>query len=214
MKIIFCSLLVVTFLSTSVFANNSDDSVWTLRTGIALVSPNDDSGTVLNGGVGVDSSLGLGFSFAYQIDDSWAVEVLASLPFSHDIQGTGVLQGLDVGETKHLPPTVSVLYHWGDETQFHVGAGLNYTLFFEEKSSAELDTALAADTELQLEDSLGVALKFGFDTPMTDDWNFSGSLYYITIDTTADIIIADAVAASVDVDIDPWVVMLGVSTSF
>ena len=124
------------------------------------------------------------------------------------------MQGLDIGETKQLPPTVSVLYQWGNDTKFHLGAGLNYTEFFEEKTSNELDAALTADTDLNLESSTGLAVKFGFDTPITNDWNFSGSLYYISIATTAEIMIDNQVAASVDVDIDPWVVMLGVSTVF
>ncbi len=206
-------LAVLAALSTPSFAADNADN-WIFRTGVAHVSPHDDSGTVLGGGVGVDSGTSLGLSFTYMLDDNWGIEILGALPFSHDIVGTGALAGVPIGETKHLPPTFSAVYQWGEETKWHVGAGLNYTVFFDEESSAALNDALNAQSELDLDASIGAAIKFGFDTPVTKDWNFSGSLYYMQIDTTADVVIDNAVAASVDVDIDPWVIMLGVSTTF
>lgn len=215
MKKLSVALALMTVCSMSAQAvNNNDSNDWIFRIGAVQVSPNDDSGTVLGGGVGVDSSTGVGFSLTHMLDKNWGVEVLAALPFSHDIVGTGALSGVPLGETKQLPPTVSFIYQWGNETKFHVGAGINYTKFFEESSSSQLNAALNAQSKLKLDASTGAALKFGFDTPISNEWNFSGSVRYIKIDTTADIIVNNAVAASVDVDIDPWVVMLGVSTSF
>ncbi|MET1254225.1 OmpW/AlkL family protein [Aliikangiella maris] len=214
MKKLTIALAISAALSTPFVAAQDNADNWIFRVGVAHVSPNDDSGEVLGGGVGVDSDTGLAFSATYMVDANWGVEVLGALPFSHDIVGTGSLSGAKLGETKHLPPVVSLVYQWGEETQFHVGAGLNYTVFFEEESSSTLDTALNAQAKLDLESSTGLAFKVGFDTPMTDGWKFTGSLRYIQIDTTADVIINDSVAASVDVDIDPWVVMLGVSTTF
>ncbi|MCW8876392.1 MAG: outer membrane beta-barrel protein [Kangiellaceae bacterium] len=213
MKLKAISIAILATLSAPVFAEDSDNS-WIFRTGAAHVSPNDDSGTVLGGGVGVDDSTGLGLSFTYMLDNQWGIEILGALPFSHDIVGTGALSGVNIGETKHLPPTFSMVYQWGNETKYHVGAGLNYTVFFDEEAAQDLNTALNAQAELDLDSSLGVAVKFGFDTPINNSWNFSGSVYYMNIETTADVIVNDAVAASVDVDINPWVVMLGVSTTF
>lgn len=206
------TVAILATLSCSAVAYE-DESNWMFKTGIAQVEPNDDSGTVLGGGVGVDSDTGLGISFTTMLNDNWGVEVLGALPFTHTIVGTGGLAGVEIGETKHLPPTVSMIYQWGNDTKFHVGAGINYTAFFEEESSAALNAALNATSELELDASTGLAVKFGFDVPVADDWYFSGSLYYLSIDTTADIIVNDAVAASVDVDIDPWVLMLGVGVS-
>ncbi|WP_196140960.1 OmpW family protein [Aliikangiella sp. G2MR2-5] len=213
MKKTTIALALMSVFSTAAIANDSDNN-WIFRAGAAHVSPNDDSGTILGGGVGVDSSTGLGVSLTYMFDKNWGFEVLGALPFSHDINGTGILAGVPIGETKHLPPTFSMIYQWGNETKWHVGAGLNYTVFFDEKTSATLNGVLGADAELELDSSMGAAVKFGFDTPMTKEWNFTGNIYYMQIDTTADVLIDNAVAASVDVDIDPWVVMLGISTNF
>ncbi|TQV80269.1 OmpW/AlkL family protein [Aliikangiella coralliicola] len=205
---------VLAAFSTPIFANDESNSNWIFRTGVAQVTPNDDSGTILGGSVGVDSSTGVGLSLTYMLDSNWGIEVLGALPFTHDIEGSGALSGVSIGETKQLPPTFSLIYQWGNETKYHVGAGLNYTEFFDEKSDADLNNALGVQSDLELDSSTGLAVKFGFDTPVSKNWNFSGSLYYIQIDTTADVIVNNAVAASVDVDIDPWVLMLGVSTQF
>ena len=213
MKLKAISIAILATLAAPAFAEDSGSN-WIFRTGAAHVSPNDDSGTVLGGGVGVEDDTGLGLSFTYMLDDQWGIEILGALPFSHDIVGTGALSGVNIGETKHLPPTFSMVYQWGSETKYHVGAGLNYTVFFDEEAAQDLNTALSAQADLDLDSSLGVAVKFGFDTPINNDWNFSGSVYYMNIETTADVIVNDAVAASVDVDINPWVVMLGVSTTF
>ena len=207
------ALAVLAILSAPTMASD-DDSNWIFRTGIAHVSPNDDSGTILGGGVGVDADTGLGISVTRMFDDNWGLEILGALPFTHDIVGTGALSGLPIGETKHLPPTFSIVYQWGTETTYHVGAGINYTKFFDEETTAALDAALLGETDLSLDASTGLAVKFGFDTPISDEWTFSGSVYYMNIETDADVILDGAVAASVDVEINPWVIMLGVGTTF
>jgi outer membrane protein len=74
--------------------------------------------------------------------------------------------------------------------------------------------ALGGYVDLDLDASTGLAVKAGFDTPIADNWYFSGSLYYMMIDTTADVFLRGNLATSVDVDIDPWVIMLGFSTKF
>lgn len=215
MKKTLLTLTVLASLSAPAMAQ-ANDSGWLLRGSIATVNPNDESGSVLgNDGVSVDSATGLGLSLTYMFDRSWGVEILAASPFSHKIDGTGALAGLNIGETKQLPPTVSAIYQWGGDTKFHVGVGINHTVFFDTHTSDELTTALGANsTDLDLGSSTGLAFKFGFDVPVSKDWNFSGNIYYADIDTTADVIVNGAVATSVDVQIDPWVYMLGFSTSF
>lgn len=213
------SVLVIALasaISAPVFADENSDTSWVFRGTLAYVAPNDDSGAVLgNDGVSVDSALGLGLSLTYMMDKNWGIEVLAATPFTHDITGTGALSGLDIGETKQLPPTVSLTYHWGDTTTYHVGAGINYTKFFEEDTSSALTDALGATTtSLELDASTGLSVQFGFDTPINDDWNFTGVVYIKDIDTTADVYVDGVKAASVDVEIDPIVWTIGFSTSF
>lgn len=212
------TLLVLSTLVTFVHPVLADDSSahWVFRGSIANVSPNDSSGAVLgNDGVTVGSATATGLSLTYQFDQHWGVEVLAATPFTHSIDGTGALQGIAIGETKQLPPTVSAIYQWGDVTKFHAGVGINHTVFFDSHTDNALTSALSADTtDIDLDSSTGLAMKLGFDTPISADWRFSGSVYYINIDTQADVIVNGAVATTVDVNIDPWVYMLGFSKVF
>ncbi|MFT5522001.1 MAG: outer membrane protein [Enterobacterales bacterium] len=218
MKKSILPLAILVALSATSFASAQADDTksWIFRGTIAHVAPNDDSGPVLgNDGVSVDSGTALGLSFTYMLDDNWGIEVLAATPFTHDINGTGALAGISIGETKQLPPTVSALYHWGKDTIYHVGAGINYTKFFEEKTSSVLTNALGADsTSLKLDASTGLSIQFGFDTPINDNWSLSGTIYYKDIDTNADVYVNGAKATTVDVQIDPIVLTLGVSTRF
>lgn len=214
MKKTLLALTVLTTLAAPAMAQEAGS--WVLRTSIANVSPNDESGAVLgNDGVSVDSATGLGISLTYMVDNNWGVEVLAASPFSHTIDGTGNLAGLNIGKTKQLPPTVSAIYQWGSETKYHVGVGLNHTVFFDTNTSDALTSALGANsTDLDLESSTGLAFKIGFDMPVSKDWSFSGNIYYADIDTKGDVIVNGAVATTVDVQIDPVVYMLGFSTQF
>ncbi|NEK92069.1 MAG: OmpW family protein, partial [Xanthomonas euvesicatoria] len=98
----------------------------------------------------------------YFIADNLGIEVLAALPFEHDI----ALRGLGrVGSTKHLPPVISLQYHFNSQGRLSpfVGAGINYTRFF----STDTRGALAG-SELELDDSWGLALHAGVDYKLSD----------------------------------------------
>ncbi|WP_251359309.1 OmpW family protein [Kangiella sp. TOML190] len=191
-----------------------------LRVGAAYVSPNDDSSNVLsdNDGVEVDGALGLGFSGTWMFADQWGFEILAALPFEHDIDGTGDLSGVSIGSVKHLPPTFSVQFYPDVQSDYFIpyfGLGLNYTTFTDEDTDSELEAALGSnDVDLDLDDSFGIAAQIGADWKISDDLYFNTSLWYMQIDTDADVKVDGVVATTVDVDIDPWVAMIGLSWKF
>lgn len=187
-----------------------------VRVGVAQVAPDASSGTVLGGGVDVEDATGLGFSGTWFATPHIGIEVLAALPFEHDIVGSGALIGVDIGSTKHLPPTISLQYYPLSQGKFqpYAGIGLNYTTFFDTSSSATLDSALNGDTDLSLKDSTGLALQLGADLQLTDNWYLNAAVWKIDIETTARIYVDGAHAASVDVAIDPLVFMLGAAYSF
>lgn len=187
-----------------------------VRVGVAKVAPDASSGTVLGGGVDVEDATGLGFSGTWFATPHIGIEVLAALPFEHDIVGTGALKGVDIGSTKHLPPTVSLQYYPLTQGKFHpyAGIGLNYTTFFDTNSSSTLDGALNGNTDISLKDSTGIALQLGADLQLNDNWYLNAAIWKIDIETTARISVDGAHAASVDVAIDPLVFMLGAAYSF
>lgn len=191
---------------------------WLVRSGPTWVMPNDDSGSVvLNGSaiggseVGVNSAAALGVSLTYMLRSNWGVEVLAATPFKHEVSGGGALAGLGtIAEVQHLPPTVTLQYHFSPLGQWrpYLGVGLNYTTFFSESGRG-----VFAGAEVDLQDSWGPSLQVGLDFDLSERWFVGASLYYMLIDTSAKIQ-AGADTYRVEVDINPWVAMLGAGFRF
>ncbi len=185
MKKTICSLAVVAALvSPSVFAHSEGDFI--LRVGAASVVPNDSSDKILGSQyeLEVNSDTQLGLTFGYMFTDNISLEVLAATPFSHDISTD--LVGKDIGSTKHLPPTVMVQYYFGDsQSKFrpYVGAGLNYTIFFDEGFNGTGKGAGLSD--LKLDDSFGLAANVGVDYMINDKWFLNASAWYANIETEA-----------------------------
>lgn len=158
-------LLLAAALAMAAPAAAQSRGDWTLGLGAHNVDPKSNNGsldaTALELGplppTEVGSSVRPTITFEYFIRDNLGIEVLASLPFQHDIDIRGVGK---VGSTKHLPPTVSLQYHFanaGRATPF-VGLGVNYTKFFSEETTGAL-----AGTRLELDDSWGLAAHVGVD---------------------------------------------------
>ena len=210
-KSVISTLIAGSLVLTSASVTAVEKGDWLVRFGAVNVSPNDSSsGLSLVGPtatVGVDGNTQVFANLSYMIKENVALELLAATPFSHDIVGTGALSGAGkVGETKQLPPTLSVQYHFKPKASVrpYVGAGINYTIFFSEKTTGAL-----AGTTLSLDDSWGLAVQAGVDVDITKDWFFNADIRYINIETTA----TTALGTS-EVEINPTVISLGVGTRF
>lgn len=222
-KLILMTCIAAATNSTAALAYEAGD--WVVRGGLTLVSPKSDGSDnvqvpALGGDTGmqveVDDDVQLGLNLVYFYNANWAVELLAATPFSHTIDLKNSALGLgdgELGETKHLPPTLSALYYFSSDTAFkpYVGLGINYTTFFSEEFTSTRQTQ--GFNSLSLDDSWGVGVQAGFDVALDDHWHINASARYITIDTTAEFQVGD-IAGSVDVAIDPWVVSLTAGYSF
>lgn len=189
------------FASSQALAYNQGDFI--TRVGVAHVDPKSDNGSLVDGAldVEVESDTNLGFTLAYLFHDKLGVELLAALPFKHDIQ----LNGVEAASTKHLPPTLTLQYYplggTAAQVQPYAGIGLNYTHFFDE--STELG-------ELELDSSWGLAGQLGVDVRLDDSWGINAAAWYVDIDTDASLDGTDLGT----VNIDPWVFMAGISYRF
>ncbi|HHC7105970.1 TPA: outer membrane protein OmpW [Vibrio parahaemolyticus] len=208
MKKTICSLAVVAALvSPSVFAHKQGDFV--LRVGAASVVPNDSSDKILGSQeeLKVDSNTQLGLTFGYMFTDNISLELLAATPFSHDIS-TDLLGLGDIADTKHLPPTLMVQYYFGEpQSKFrpYVGAGLNYTIFFDEGFNNKAKNV--GLTDLKLDDSFGLAANVGVDYMINDQWFLNASAWYANIETEATYKFGGA-KQKTDAKINPWVFMI------
>lgn len=215
--------------SVSVQAYEAGDFI--LRLGAATVTPEEgNSDLKLNGAVlgatrggdlEINRNTQLGITGTYMFTENIGLGVLAATPFDHTIDSDAVIAGVvgtnKLGSTKHLPPTVTVQYFFNDSgsaIQPYIGAGINYTVFFDEEvaSSAEAG-ALGGKSSLSLDDSWGLALEAGVDIAISDNLLVNFAVWNIDIDTEATIK-SPLGKLTTDVDIDPWVYMVGLGYKF
>lgn len=79
----------------------------------------------------------MGLTLTYMYTNNIGVELLAAIPFSHVVDGTGGLTGVAIAEVKHLPPTLTVNYYplaSSSKVQPYIGAGINYTYILDTDS--------------------------------------------------------------------------------
>lgn len=151
---------------------------WTVGIGAGSVQPKDDNGTVAGSlDVEVDGNTRPTLTVEYFLRDNVGIELLAATPFQHDVNIKGVGK---VGSVKHLPPVLSVNYHWDTGSAFrpYAGIGLNYTSFWGEDTQGALDGA-----DLDLKHSFGLALQAGADWWLNDKSAIRGTLRWIDIDS-------------------------------
>lgn len=179
---------------------------WLIRGGLGHVAPTGKSETVpgVGGKVEAGSSTNLAVNFTYMLTDHVGVELLGALPFKHNIKHNDLGK---VGETNSLPPTVILLYNFapGASVRPYAGIGLNYTWFFNEKTTGALD-----GTKLRLSNSTGLAAEVGVDVDINRTWFVNASVWHIDIDTRAE----SSAVGKFDVDIDPWVYFVGIGRRF
>lgn len=159
---------------------------WSVAAGAHYVDPKSDNGT-LDGGlaVDVDSDVRPTISGEYFIANNVGIELLAAIPFHHDITLTDADGVSTDAKTQHLPPTLSVQYHFDGynmpmNVKPFVGVGVNYTTFFKEKVYLKEGTA-----NLKLDDSFGVAGHIGVDIPFNATESFRIDARYMDIKTDA-----------------------------
>jgi outer membrane protein len=176
-----------------------------VRAGAHNVDPKSDNGTLAGGALKADintdwrPSLALG----YYLNDNVAVEVLAALPFKHEV----TLNGAGAVDFKHLPPTVSLQYYFapGAKVNPYLGAGVNYTWTYDEKSKGPV-----AGTRIGIENSWGLAAQGGLLFKMKDNLDLFVDVRYIDIDAKVKV---DGANVG-EVAVDPLVYGLGLSWSF
>ncbi|CAH9064150.1 Outer membrane protein W [Pseudoalteromonas holothuriae] len=175
-----------------------------------------DQNTAL--GLVADSDTQLGVTFDYQYSEHITFELIAATPFSHTVNGAGGLQGAEIAKIKHLPPTLLAQYHFfAADAKFRpfVGAGLNYTVFFDEEATQALRTTLGTDdVKVDLDNSFGVALQVGFNYDLNEKWGLHGMISKMDINTDATVYANGTKALTSDVELDPVVAMFGVKYKF
>lgn len=214
---LFGSTLALLLLGLMLLPSTAEaqKGAWTIRANGAWVAPlNADSDQILgNDGAEVQDAFGFAFSASYNVTDNIALTLLGSAPFSHEIDGSGNLDGITLGDALHLPPTLVAEYRFlpGASVNPYIGAGVNFTWFLDADSDGDLTNALNANsTDLELDNSFGLAGVIGFDWYVKENWGVNASVWFADIDTEADVIVnGDRAVEDVEVTIDPIIPQLG-----
>jgi outer membrane protein len=208
--------LAVTATVTPALAYEAGDLI--VRGRIISVDPQDDSstvsidgGSVAASGASVNSDIMPEVDFTYMLDPHWGLELILAYT-DHEVDASGSLSGLNqIAETKVLPPTLTLQYHFAPTSNVrpYVGAGINYTHFFDSKVKGALDSP---GSDLDIDDSWGLAAQAGVDIDLNETWFVNFDVKYIDID--ADAHIKNGASIKVDIDVDPIVWGIGIGRVF
>jgi outer membrane protein len=176
------------------------------------VLPEEDSeltvdGNEIPGEATVDDTFVPELDISYFFTDNLALELILATS-RHDVEALDTPLGdADLGEVQLLPPTLTLQYHFLPQERFspYLGAGINYTVFFDEEEGAA--------SSIDYEDSFGFALQAGIDYALSGNWSLNFDVKKVFLDTDVDTTV-EGTDIEADVDIDPWIIGIGVGYRF
>ncbi len=141
----------------------------------------------------------------YFLSPNLAAELILTVPQKQKLSVTGVGE---IGTFKHLPPTLTLQYHFTGLTGFrpYVGAGLNYTNI----SSVKWAAAVSALNLNLKRNSYGLALQAGVDVPVGGGWLLNLDIKKVQIKT-------DVTSAGTKIGtfkVDPTLIGVGLGKRF
>jgi outer membrane protein len=147
--------------------------------------------------------------FSYFFTKNIAVELIAGVT-PHDVTGTGGISSYGkVGEAWLLPPTLTLQYHFDNFGAFkpYVGAGVNYTVFFDQSSGSKYQS-------FHLANDWGAAVQAGFDYKLQGNWFLNVDFKKLWLESDASVTLKPSTNVTAHVNIDPIIVGAGIGYRF
>lgn len=188
------NLLTLALMAALPASALADD--WMMRVRAIAITPDVSSPGLA--GVDVSNEWVPEIDFTYFVTKNVGVELILGTA-RHEV----TLNGASLGKLNHLPPTLTVQYHFNptETIKPYVGAGLNYTRFY----NVDLP-GLKVDSN-----SFGGALQAGVDFAVSKNGYINLDVKKIWIDTTVKTV---AGAKVTDLDINPVVWGIGYGFRF
>ncbi|MCM2290816.1 OmpW family protein [Allorhizobium sp. BGMRC 0089] len=145
--------------------------------------------------------------FSYFFTPNIAAELILGTSYAN-INGTGSISSLGkVGKTWFLPPSLTLQYHFTNFGKFqpYVGAGINYTMFYNQKAGS-------ADS-LKVKNTWGPVLQVGADYMINDHWGINFDVKKIFLRPDFDVTVGGN-KLSGKAKLDPWLIGTGVTYRF
>ncbi|WP_018413080.1 OmpW/AlkL family protein [Methyloversatilis thermotolerans] len=189
-------------------AQAADEGNWMVRARALYMNVDNDNSGGLNGALGkveAENKVFPEVDVTYFFTPNIAAELILTYPQKHDVE----LAGSDIGSIKHLPPTLTLQYHFNPTGTIrpYAGLGVNYTRF------SSVDLNVGGTTPLKIDrDSWGWAVQVGADYQLAPQWFFNVDLKYVTIDT--DIYVKANDTKVTKLDINPLLFSVGIGYRF
>jgi outer membrane protein len=222
-KIVFAlmamSLMTVNFVNaqdneTKEESKSNEFKRWQVRLRAVGVAPDESASIgIIGGDVAISNALIPELDITYFFTENFAAELILGTA-KHDVQAINTAAGdLNLGSVWLLPPTLTAQYHFytSDKKVFkpYIGAGVNYTLFYNVKSGDVADVSY--------DNALGYAAQLGFDLMLDETFfiNVDVKRLFLSTDVSVDASnLAPGLIIPAEVDINPWLVGVGVGMKF
>lgn len=234
-KLLLSILGAALFVSGSSFAQETNsapektDYKWQMRLrGVGVIPHNRADIGIIGGQIDVSNNFIPELDFTYFFTENLAAELILGTT-RHTVGTIGssldnpITQGpstanVDLGSVYLLPPTLMFQYHhkFGEVFKPYVGLGVNYTIFYNEKSGVAKD--------ISYDNKFGWGYQFGFDIDLTEKFfiNVDFKKLFLKTDVTVDAtnLIApgvqgvDQLNIPAKVKLDPMLIGFGVGMRF
>ena len=210
------SLMTVNFVNAQEKSETSNEfKRWQVRVrGVGVVTPDQSAKIgIIGGDVQISDTFIPELDFTYFFTEHFAAELILGTA-KHDVKAINTVAGdIDLGSAWLLPPTLTAQYHFyvSDKkiVKPYIGAGINYTLFYDVKSGAVAD--------VKYDNALGYAAQVGIDLNLTDTFfiNIDAKRLFLKTDVTVDATnLVPGLVVPAEVTIDPWLFGIGVGMRF
>lgn len=229
-RVLLASLLASTVLVPALSANAADLpnrtrveapvidtwNPWMIRVrALGVLPQKSDKSRVYTDGIGVNgSNISISNSVIPELDISYfftkniAVElILGTTP--HNIKAAGSIADLGkIGRAWLLPPTLTVQYHFylTENIKPYVGAGVNYTFFYNTKAKGQFNN-------FSIDNDFGFALQAGVDFMIDKHWGVNFDVKKIWLRPDAKVWLGDTYVKT-KAKIDPWLIGAGITYKF
>ncbi|WP_201415336.1 OmpW/AlkL family protein [Mesorhizobium sp. J8] len=184
-------------------------SPWQIRMRALGVKTNDSGyvGGIAGSNLSYSDTITPEFDISYFFTENIAAELILATT-SAKVDGTGAIGPLgNVGKVWVLPPTLTLQYHITRFGAFrpYVGAGLNYTVFYNQ--------SVGSADALHVKNTFGAALQVGFDYMLDRHWgvNFDVKKLFLQPDFAVKVAGTDLRGKA---KLDPWLIGAGLTYRF
>lgn len=206
---IFLAALIATGLAGTASAGVLDKVQ--VKVGVSAILPDESAKiSTIGGDVSISDEYVPSVQLEYFLTDHVSAELLCCIA-RHDVSAVDTALGpVNLGKVTHFPPTVTLKYRWTNlgRLEPYVGAGVNYTHFFDAKVAPG-----GPVTSISYDDSFGGALQVGADYRLNEHWGVNVDVRKIWINSDVTIH-AGATRIDAAVDINPVVATVAAAYRF